>query len=280
MLKRVLTARRYRLDLSKKTLVMGVLNVTPDSFSDGGEFLNRDAACDKALLMGREGADIIDIGGESTRPGAKGVSVREELGRVIPVLKKLKPKLKVPVSVDTTKYEVALEALKHGASIINDISGLRNDTRIASLCAKYSAGIVIMHIKGKPRTMQKNPSYKNLLREISRYIKKGTDIAGAAGVRKESIIIDPGIGFGKKLKHNIEIIRGIDYFKKAGYPVLIGLSRKSFIGELTGLEAKERLMPTLAANAIAIYNGADIIRVHDIRESVAAARTAEAIREY
>lgn len=256
---------------------MGVLNITPDSFSDGGYFLEPNDAYQRALQMEREGADIIDIGGESTRPGSLGVSAEEELKRVIPVLKKLKRRLKIPLSVDTAKAQVAEAALEEGASIINDVSGLRGDERIASLCASYSAGLVIMHMKGTPRTMQRHPAYKNLLEEIRLYLEKGIRIAEAHGVNKESIIIDPGIGFGKTLKHNLKLIKGLSFFKRLGFAVLIGLSRKSFIGKILELEVKKRLIPTVCANAIAIYNGADIIRVHDVREAVMTARMVDAI---
>jgi len=278
MRKRILTVRRHKFDLSKRTLVMGVLNVTPDSFSDGGKFLNCSAACKRALQMEREGADIIDIGGESTRPGSLGTCLEDEMARVIPVMKKLKARLKIPVSVDTTKYEVALAALKQGASIINDISGLRNDKRLASLCADYSAGLVIMHSKPRPLTMQKNPVYKDLLKDITNYILKGIRAAETAGIKRESILIDPGIGFGKRLKHNLEIIGNIDYFKRIGFPLMIGLSRKSFIGKLSALNTNERLVPTIAANAIAVYNGVDIVRVHDVKEAVLAVKIARSIR--
>ncbi len=279
MQKRILTARRYKFDLSKRTLIMGVLNVTPDSFSDGGQFLNCNTACKRALQMEKEGADIIDIGGESTRPGSLSVCLKDEIARIMPVISKLKNKLKIPVSVDTTKYEVALAALKEGASIINDISGLSCDKRLATLCAEYSAGLIIMHIKGSPRTMQRNPVYKDLLREVSGYIRRGIKIAEAAGVKKENIVIDPGIGFGKRLKHNLEIIRNIDYFKKIGFPLMIGLSRKSFVGKLLDLKVVNRLVPTIAVNAIAVYNGADIVRAHDVKEAVAAAKIAHSIRK-
>jgi dihydropteroate synthase len=279
MQKRVLTARRYKFDLSKRTLIMGVLNVTPDSFSDGGQFLNCDTACKRALQMEKEGADIIDIGGESTRPGSLSVCLRDEIARIMPVISKLKNKLKIPVSVDTTKYEVALAALKEGVSIINDISGLSSDKRLATLCAEYSAGLVIMHIKGRPFSMQRNPVYKDLLREVSGYIRSRIKAVQAAGVKRENIVIDPGIGFGKRLKHNLEIIRNIDYFKKIGFPLMIGLSRKSFIGKLLDLKVEERLVPTIAVNAIAVYNGADIVRVHDVKEAAAAAKIAHSIRK-
>jgi dihydropteroate synthase len=275
---RILKLGRFQLDLSKRTYVMGVLNVTPDSFSDGGVFLNTDAAVRRAHKMQEEGADIIDIGGESTRPGSLSVTVEEELARVIPVIKRLKGRLKIPISVDTTKSAVAEAALKEGASIVNDISGLRGDEGIASLCAQYSAGLIIMHMRGTPRTMQKAPRYKNLLKEIYLSLKEGIKKAKARGVGDENIIVDPGIGFGKTLSHNLEIIKGLSYLKRLGFPLLIGLSRKSFIGKLLGLEVGDRLIPTVCANTLAIYNGADIIRVHDVKEAVSTAKFADAVR--
>jgi len=258
---------------------MGVLNVTPDSFSDGGSFLSPTAAVRRALQMEADGADIIDIGGESTRPNSLGISQEEELKRVIPVLRRLKKRLKIPISVDTTKASVAEACLREGASIINDISGLRCDERIASVCARYSAGLVIMHMKGTPRTMQKRPGYKNLLKEIELYLKKSIQIACSKGVRKENIIIDPGIGFGKKLVHNLKIMKELSFFKKLGFCILIGLSRKSFMGEVLGMDISERMVPTIAADTIAILNGANIIRVHDVKEAVIAAKITDAIRK-
>jgi dihydropteroate synthase len=257
---------------------MGVLNVTPDSFSDGGMFLNPADAYKRALKMQEEGADIIDIGAESTRPGSLGISAEEELKRIMPVLKKLKNKLEIPISIDTTKAQVAEAALKEGASIINDVSGLKNDKEMASVCARYCAGVVVMHMKGTPRTMQKKPYYKNLLKEIRLSLLKSIKIATAAGIKKDHIIIDPGIGFGKNLKHNLHIIRELSYFKHMGFSLLIGLSRKSFIGKILSLTPKERLIPTVCAEAIAVYNGADIIRAHDVKEAAMAARIAEAVR--
>lgn len=277
MQQEILRCRQYRLDLSQKTYVMGVLNVTPDSFSDGGCFLNPEDAYQRAMQMEKEGADIIDIGGESTRPGSLGVSLGEELKRVIPVLKRIRKRLKIPVSIDTTKAEVAEAALEEGASIVNDVSGLRGDERIASVCAGYSAGLVLMHMKGNPRTMQKHPAYKNLLKEIRLYLEKAIKVARAYGVKKEYIIIDPGLGFGKTLKHNLKIIKELSFFKRLGFPLLIGLSRKSFIGKILDLKPEQRLLPTVCANAVAIYNGADIIRVHDVKEAVMTARMVDAV---
>lgn len=277
MQQKILRCRQYRLDLSQKTYVMGVLNITPDSFSDGGCFLDSEDAYQRALQIEKEGADIIDIGGESTRPGSLGVSAELELKRVTPVLKRLKKRLKIPISIDTTKAEVAEAALEEGASIVNDVSGLRGDEKIASVCASYSAGLVLMHMKGNPRTMQRHPAYKNLLKEVRLYLEKAIKVARAYGVKKEYIIIDPGIGFGKTLKHNLEIIKELSFFKRLGFPLLIGLSRKSFIGKILDLKPEQRLLPTVCANAVAIYNGADIIRVHDVKEAVMAARMVDAV---
>ena len=279
MQKKILKIRRHRFDLSKKPLVMGVLNVTPDSFSDGGKYFNIRSACSRALEIEREGADILDIGGESTRPGSLPVSLDDELSRIIPVIRKLKNKLKIPISVDTNKYEVANQSIREGACIINDVSGLHGDRRLAGLCAEYSTGIIIMHMKGQPRTMQKRPFYDNLLNNIKDYLKEGITTALSAGIRKESIVIDPGVGFGKTVKHNLSVIKNIDYFKQTGYPLLIGISRKSFLGHITGLDTQERLIPTIAANALAVYFGADIIRVHDVKESIAALKIAHSIKE-
>jgi dihydropteroate synthase len=279
MRKKILKVRKYKFDLSKRPLVMGVLNITPDSFSDSGKYLDIKSAYSRAVQIEKEGADIIDIGGESTRPGSFPVSIDDELSRIIPVMERLKGKLKIPISVDTNKYEVARQVLKQGACIINDISGLHGDKRLAGLCAEYSAGIVIMHMLGKPRTMQKRPFYNNLLEDIVEYLKEGTATALSAGVRKENIIIDPGIGFGKTVRHNLLIIKNIEYLKQAGYPLLIGASRKSFLGRITGLDTEQRLAPSLAANSIAVYCGADIIRVHDVKESMAALKTADNIKK-
>jgi dihydropteroate synthase len=277
--KRILICRRHKLDLSKKTHVMGILNVTPDSFSDGATFLDVDSAYKRALQMQKQGADIIDIGGESTRPGAKEVSADVELSRVIPVIKKLRKKIKIPISVDTTKYKVAEAALEEGASLVNDISGLRFDPEIAGLCARYKAALILMHMQGNPRTMQKQPSYKHLFSEISSFLKISIKTALQKGVSKRSIVIDPGIGFGKSLDHNLKIIKGLSCFKSLGLPILLGLSRKSFIGKILGVDVDKRLIPTVAANSIAVYNGADILRVHDVEEAVASAHIIDAIKK-
>ena len=257
----------FCFDFSLRTYIMGILNVTPDSFSDGGKFVDPDDAVKQALRMQDEGADIIDIGGESTRPGAEKVSVDDEIRRVIPVIEALAEKVKVPVSIDTYKSKVAEAAISAGASIINDISGLRFDPNMAMIAAANDVPVIIMHIKGTPENMQDNPEYGELISEILNYFFEGISIAKRAGVRDDMIIVDPGIGFGKTVEDNLEIIRRLDEFAALGKPVLLGHSRKSFIGKLLGdLPADERVEGTAAVTAIGIFNGANIIRVHDVKE--------------
>jgi dihydropteroate synthase len=258
---------------------MGILNVTPDSFSDGGLYFSNESAVEQALRLQDEGADIIDIGGESTRPGAEKISVEEEIERIIPVIKAIAGKVRVPVSIDTYKSAVADAAISAGASIINDISGLRFDPEMPKVAAKNEVPVVIMHIKGTPRNMQVDPTYKALIPEIMDYLMQGISIAREAGVPDDKIIIDPGIGFGKTVEHNLEIIKRLDEFTGFEKPVLLGHSRKSFIGKLLGnLPVTERIEGTTAAAAIGIFNGANIIRVHDVAEMVRAARIADRIK--
>jgi len=255
---------------------VGILNVTPDSFSDGGKFFDPKDAVTHAKQMIKDGADIIDIGGESTRPGSERISKDEELKRVLPVLGALVKEIKVPISIDTMKHEVADECLTRGAHIINDVSGLR-DEKMIEIIARHKAPVVIMHMRGAPGTMQDDTNYKNVVEEVKQYLKEQAGKAKAAGI--EQIIIDPGIGFGKTVKHNLQLIQHIGDFKELGYPVLIGPSRKSFIGKILNLEADERLEGTLAAVTASILYGAEIIRVHDVKECVRAARIATAIRD-
>jgi len=269
----------YTLDLSKKTHIMGILNVTPDSFSDGGRYLDRKTAIDHALKMVDEGADIIDIGGESTRPGAEPVPLEEELNRTIPVIEAISKKISVPVSIDTYKAEVARQAIQAGATIVNDISGLRFDPEMASVVAETGAAVVVMHIKGTPRDMQKNPEYQDLFGEIIEYLRGSIEIAKKAGVPEERIIIDPGIGFGKRPEHNLQIINRLDRFSVLGRPILVGTSRKSFIGLiLDNLPPSERIEGTAASVAISVFNGASIVRVHDVKTMSRVVRVADAIR--
>lgn len=259
---------------------MGVLNVTPDSFSDGNNFFDMEKAVLRGVEMAAEGADAIDVGGESTRPGADEVDADEELRRVIPVIKALSGKIDIPISVDTRKSKIAEEAVKAGASVINDISGLRYDKAMAKVAAKYSADIIIMHSKGEPRTMQVNPAYKNLIKEMIDFFKESIAVAKGAGVRDDDIIIDPGIGFGKTVEHNLEILNRLDEFKVLHKPICVGTSRKSFIGKILGIDDPEdRLAGSLASSTAAIMNGADILRVHDVKATVQAARVADSILE-
>lgn len=251
-----------------KPLVMGVVNVTPDSFYSGSRFYNTSRAIDQALRFIDEGADIIDVGGESTRPGSKPITVDEELRRVIPVIEGIRAKSNIPISIDTYKPGVAEKAIEFGANIVNDISGLRFEEGLGNIVAEKGVYLILMHIRGKPENMQEHASYKDLVGEIKSELLWSVKKAKSSGVSDERIIIDPGIGFAKKPHHNLLIIKNIPRIKELGYPVLIGLSRKSFLGHITGLEAGERLIPTIAANAISLYNGADIIRVHDVREAV------------
>jgi dihydropteroate synthase len=264
----------------EKVLVMGVLNLTPDSFYDGGRYTTPQAAVERALAMVDEGADIIDVGGESSRPGARQANVDEELARVIPVVKQIARRSDVLISVDTTKSAVAQAAIAHGASIINDISALRFDPNMAEVVAGSSAFLVLMHMQGRPETMQRDPAYADVVGEIKDFLRARMDVAVSAGVDRKRLIIDPGIGFGKQLAHNLNILRRLSEFKDIDVPILIGLSRKSFLGEILDLPSSERLVGTIAANAIAIANGADIIRVHDVKEGRRTADVAFRLRNH
>ena len=245
--------------------IMGILNVTPDSFYDGGRYADPARAVERAYRMRDEGADIIDIGGESTRPGALPVSAAEEIDRVCPVIEAVAKDIGVPLSVDTSKAGVARAALSAGASIVNDISGLSFDEGIAGVAASHGAGLVVMHIQGMPETMQKDPRYGDLVSEICGFLAAAAKKAVDAGIAREKIIVDPGIGFGKTLEDNYIILQNIREFGRLGFPVLVGLSRKSLIGKLYDRE-EDRLPATIALNAAALLGGADIIRVHDVRE--------------
>ncbi len=267
-----------KLRLGRKTHVMGILNVTPDSFYDGKRYNTLENAIDRALEMVAEGADIIDIGGESTRPGAHPVSETEEIQRVIPVVKKLSKRIKKPVSIDTYKAKVAEKAIDAGVSIINDIGGLLVDKKMAKIAAEAKVPVVIMHKKGTPRTMQKYPLRKNVLPEIMASLRKSISIAIDAGIDEGKIILDPGIGFGKTMQHNLEILKRLREFKSMGFPILIGTSRKKFIGTILDLPVQERLYGTLATIAVAVMNGAHIVRVHDVREAVQVVTICDAIR--
>ncbi|MEW6162819.1 MAG: dihydropteroate synthase [Nitrospirota bacterium] len=274
-----LTWANFSFDFSKKTYIMGVLNVTPDSFSDGGLYLDKSSAIERAYRMVDEGADIIDIGGESTRPGSEPVSIEEELRRTIPVIETLAKEIKIPMSIDTYKSEVARVALNAGASMVNDISGLRFDPKMSEVVSEYKVPVVIMHIKGTPQNMQQNPVYEALIPEIMDYLRMGITIATRSGISEDKIIIDPGIGFGKTSDHNLEIINNLREFTFLEKPILIGPSRKAFIGKILGdVPATERLEGTAAAVAICIMNGANIVRVHDVKEMVKVAKVADAVK--
>ena len=282
--------RRFKLRLPSKTLllgertlVMGVLNVTPDSFSDGGLFLNTDAAVARALEIERAGADILDIGGESTRPGSKGVSAKEELQRILPVLEKLRGKIQIPISVDTSKSEVADTAAAAGAEILNDVTALRNDPHIAEVARRRKLPLILMHMRGEPRTMQKGPFAKDVIRDVLTGLRRAIAFARRAGVAKSQIIIDPGIGFGKNYAQNLELLRRLPELSKLGYPLLVGTSRKSFIAHILraqsqqSSEADDRIWGTGATVAASILQGAHIVRVHDVAEMVQVARVTDAI---
>jgi dihydropteroate synthase len=276
-LKKDLDIGGYTLPLSARTFLMGVLNVTPDSFSDGGRYMCRDLAVEKAVRMVESGADIIDIGGESSRPGARSVSAEEELERVMPVIRALKGKVDVPLSIDTWKSEVARAALAEGVSMVNDITALSGDRDMAEAVAGSGASIVLMHMKGRPRDMQDSPLYDDVMGEISSYLSGAIAAARESGIDDNKIIVDPGIGFGKTLEHNLVILRDLEKLKLLGKPILVGTSRKSFIGVLTGRDAEQRIFGTAASVAVAIMNGADIIRVHDVDQMRDVARIMDAI---
>jgi dihydropteroate synthase len=266
------------VDLSKRGMIMGVLNVTPDSFSDGGEFFATDAAIGSGIKMASEGADIIDVGGESTRPGAEPVSVKEELGRVIPVIEGLRAKIAIRLSIDTSKSEVANAALDAGASIINDVTAGRGDEKMLSLAAKRKAAIVLMHMQGEPRTMQKDPHYGDVITEVADFFRQQYARALECGVDPMAIAFDPGIGFGKTLEHNLTLLKNLERLRAHDRPLAVGVSRKSFLGKLVNSsEMSARAAPTIALTAILRARGADILRVHDVKENVAALRAAEAV---
>ncbi|MGL5062719.1 MAG: dihydropteroate synthase [Microcoleus sp.] len=277
--------RNKSFEWGKRTYLMGILNVTPDSFSDGGEFNTLDSALARAINMVGYGVDIIDIGGQSTRPGAAEISLTEELDRVIPVVEMLRQKSRifgnVPISVDTTRSEVAKAAVEAGADTINDISGATFDSQMLQTVANLKVPIILMHLRGTPQTMQKMTKYRDLIGEIGEFLENRIEAAVAAGIDKSQIIIDPGIGFAKNCNQNLEILRELPNFRYLNCPILVGLSRKSFIGQiLEQREAKERIWGTAAACTGAIANCADILRVHDVREMRDVCRVADAIFRY
>jgi dihydropteroate synthase len=263
--------------LGERTWIMGVLNVTPDSFSDGGHYLEKEQAVERGLEMAADGADIIDVGGESTKPGSDPVPTKEEFRRVVPVLKELRKKTDVLLSVDTNKADIARAAIDAGADIVNDVSSFRFDARMISLVAQQDVPVVLMHMKGTPKTMQLEPHYEDLLAEIKSFLKERLEVAQAYGIKKEKIIIDPGIGFGKKFQDNLILINRLSFFIDLDVPILVGVSRKSFIGKILNSPPQERLEGTIAASLLSIIRGAHILRVHDVKSVRRAALVAEAI---
>lgn len=271
-------AKTFELSLDRPR-IMGILNVTPDSFFDGGRYSQLDAALARAEAMIADGADIIDVGGESTRPGSDPVPPDEQTRRVVPVIEEIKKRWPdAIVSVDTTSAQVARAALDAGAAIINDISGFQFDAEMPAVAAEYGCGCVVMHIKGTPKDMQKDPRYDDLWGEIRAYISRGVELLRQAGVSDEAIVVDPGIGFGKRLEHNLQILRELNELAKLGFPILIGPSRKSFIGMVLDLPLDQRLEGTIAACVVGVLNGARLVRVHDVREVKRALDVAWAIQ--
>ncbi len=263
----------FRYAPTERPLLMGIVNATPDSFSDGGRFLQSSAAVEQALRLVDEGADILDIGGESTRPGSSGVSAEEELQRVVPVIRQLAERIKIPISIDTSKSAVAREALQAGAVIVNDISGLRFDPQMIDLCRESQCGIICMHMQGTPQTMQAAPHYDHVVEEICSFFNERLQTLTAAGIAAERIAFDPGVGFGKTAQHNIQILTAIRQFQSIGRPILIGHSRKGFLQKVTGRPLDERLFGTIGVSVAVAHQGVDLIRVHDVaanRDAIAA----------
>ena len=268
----------YMLGLGSRTLIMGILNVTPDSFSDGGLYFDKDKAIAQGEALAESGADIVDVGGESTRPFSDAVSAEEEMRRVVPVIEELTRRVSVPISIDTTKAEVAAAALDAGAVMINDIGALRLDPDMSALAAERNVPVVLMHMQGTPKTMQKDPQYKDVVAEIRDFLADAIRRAEDAGVDRSKIIVDPGIGFGKTVTHNLVIIRELSALRALGAPILIGPSRKSFVANVVGTADEQRELGTQAAVSIAAMNGADIVRVHDVERTKQTLKLVDAIR--
>lgn len=267
----------HLLNLREKTRVVGVLNITPDSFSDGGRFLDPEAATDQAMRMAEDGADILELGGESTRPGAVSVPADEELQRILTVLRRLRPRLAIPVAVDTYKSEVARIVLEAGAEIINDIYGVRGEGCLAEVVAEAKAGLVIMHMKGTPQDMQSGPRYDDVVGEVLAFLTDRVAFAERAGVDPEAIVVDPGLGFGKRLHDNLTLLRHLAEFQRLGKPIMVGPSRKSFIGQVLDLPVEQRQHGTAACVAAAVLQGAAFVRVHEVRPCVQVVRMLDAI---
>ncbi|MCU0259049.1 MAG: dihydropteroate synthase [Solirubrobacteraceae bacterium] len=259
--------------------VMGILNVTPDSFSDGGRFTQLEAAVAQGIAMARDGAAIIDVGGESTRPGSDRVSLDEELARVLPVIERLRAETSAVVSIDTYKAEVARQALAAGAALVNDVSALRMDPAMVEVVAETGAPAILMHMQGEPKTMQQDPHYDDVVDDVRAFLEERMGFALARGVDEEQLLIDPGIGFGKTVAHNLVLLRGLARLKELGRPLVLGASRKRFLGAILGAEPGGRLIGTVASTVIGLMNGADVVRVHDVRENFEALRVVLALRE-
>jgi dihydropteroate synthase len=270
------------LVLGERTLVMGVLNVTPDSFSDGGKFLELGSAIEQAYAIERAGADLLDIGGESTRPGSAETPASEELDRILPVLEALRERLKIPISVDTRRASVAELALRAGAELLNDVSGLKSDPRIAEVAARYGVPLILMHMRGEPRTMQVGPFARDVIKDVLQGLRRSVAIARKAGMAKSQVILDPGIGFGKNFAQNYELLNKLPQLAKLGHPLLVGTSRKGFLGATLARDAspappEERIWGTAATVTASILNGAHIVRVHDVAEMFQVARVADCL---
>ena len=273
----ILRARQFEFTFPRPALVMGIVNVTPDSFSDGGRFLEAGAAVKQALSLVEQGAEIIEIGGESTRPGATPVEETEELRRVMPVVEGLAQRVRVPIAIDTMKAGVARVALQAGASIVNDVAANRTDEKMWQIVAEAGAGYVCMHMQGTPQTMQLNPTYGDVVSEVAEFFSDRIERMRGCGMGREQIILDPGVGFGKNLEHNLRLLAGLRSFTKLGRPILLGVSRKSFIGKLLGAELAARLPAGLACACLAVEAGVQIIRAHEVAETVQAVQMTEAI---
>lgn len=275
----LLRARQFEFQFPRPAMVMGIVNVTPDSFSDGGKFLNLDRAVERALQLAEEGADILDVGGESTRPNATPVPEEEERARVLPVIRRLAGKVRIPISIDTMKPAVARAAVEAGASIINDVAAHRDDGAMRQVVRQSGAAYVLMHMQGTPQTMQNNPHYDDVVRDVAKFYGEGLSRLDECGISREQIILDPGLGFGKTLEHNLELLAGLGHFRTYQRPLLIGASRKGFIGTASGASAvSERLPGSLACAMVAVQAGAQIIRTHDVAATRQALRMMEAVQ--
>ncbi len=270
-------ACQFEYSFPRPALVMGIVNVTPDSFSDGGHFFDTGSAVEHAIKLVDQGAEILDIGGESTRPDSKPVDEAEELRRVVPVIEALAARVGVPISIDTMKLGVARAALKAGASIVNDVASNREDEAMWRLVGETGAGYICVHMQGTPQTMQINPQYRDVVREVEAFFKDRIQRLNGCGVGLDQVMIDPGIGFGKRLEHNLELLRALGHFSQSECPVLLGVSRKSFLGKVSGAETGSRLSAALACACLAVEAGVSVLRVHDVPETVQAIRMTEAI---